>query len=170
MNSTIERNKKSYINGKIYQVINIINNEVYVGSTCQRLSKCMAEHRRHAVEHEGRLYDEMRRLCPTSFHIELIENYPCGNKDELTARQQVYIRERGTLSNNATQPDDTSKDLTNLKEMVDSLQTRLDKLEHQQNTAPMQIKDKMIMLLNSVYTTTPFTQSSNEESQWMKMD
>ena len=157
MSSTIDKHKKSYSNGKIYQVMNIINNEVYVGSTCQRLSKCMAEHRRHAVEHEGRLYDEMRRLCPTSFHIELIENYPCGNKDELTARQQVYIRERGTLNNNATQPNDTNKDLTNLKEMVYRLQTRVDKIEHQSNTTPIQIKYKLTRLMNSVYPTTPST-------------
>jgi hypothetical protein len=170
MNSTSEKNKKSYSNGKIYQVLNRINNEVYVGSTCSKLRKRMTDHRRRADEHEGKLYDEMRRVCTTHFYIELIENYPCDNKDDLTAREQFYIRERGTLNNNATRPDDTNKDVIILQEMLYRLQTRLDKLEHQHNTTPMQIKDKMIMLLNSVYPATPSTQSSDGESQWMKMD
>jgi hypothetical protein len=44
----------------------------------------------------------MRRLGKHQVYIELIKNYPCGDKEELGATQQFYIRERGTLTNRAT--------------------------------------------------------------------
>jgi hypothetical protein len=62
----------------------------------------MVDHRKHSVAHAGLLYDEMRRLGKYKFCVELIENYPCGNKEELVATLQFYIRERGTLNNRAT--------------------------------------------------------------------
>jgi 1,2-phenylacetyl-CoA epoxidase PaaB subunit len=153
MNATNKKNSKDYNNGKIYQVLNRINNEVYVGSTCQQLSSRMALHRRYSIKHNGKLYDEMRRLGNEYFYIVLIENYPCGNKDDLTSRQHFYIKERGTLNNNTTQPDDKNpdevelhqprlmnKDSINVKEMVNTIQTIIDRIEHQSNTTPVQIK------------------------------
>jgi hypothetical protein len=140
MNSTKKKNRKSYSNGKIYQVRNRINDKVYVGGTCQLLCKRMTIHRQYAETREGQLYDEMRRLGKEHFYIELIEKYPCGNKDDLTARQHFYIKELGTLNNNTTLPDDEHKDMINVKEMVNTIQTRIDRREHQSNTTPVQIK------------------------------
>ena len=34
-----------YKNGKIYQILNNVNDDIYVGSTCQALSKRMYQHR-----------------------------------------------------------------------------------------------------------------------------
>jgi hypothetical protein len=33
-----------------------------------------------------------------NFYIELVENYPCDNKDQLRAREGFFIRERATLN------------------------------------------------------------------------
>ena len=99
MNSTNEKHRKDYTNGKIYQVLNNINDKVYLGSTCQQLSNRMSLHRRYSINHNGLIYDEMRRLGKEHFYIELIKNYPCETKDELVSTQQCYIRDSGTLNN-----------------------------------------------------------------------
>ena len=42
------QNSKDYKNGKIYCIRNTIDDNIYVGSTTQALSKRMARHRQHA--------------------------------------------------------------------------------------------------------------------------
>ena len=88
-----------YKNGKIYQILNNVNDDIYVGSTCQALSKRFYEHRsRCKTSHNGKLYPVMREIGRDNFYIELIETYTCNNKDELKAREGYYIRERATLN------------------------------------------------------------------------
>ena len=90
-----------YKNGKIYQILNHKTNDVYVGSTCQPLSKRMAKHRHNLNQtkpYNYNIYQTMRKLGVENFYIELIENYPCDTVDELKAREGHYIRERGTLN------------------------------------------------------------------------
>ena len=87
-----------YKNGKIYQILNNINDEVYVGSTIQSLSKIMYDHRMHSKYQHCNFYKLMKEIGPDSFYIELIESYPCNNKEELNAREGYFIRERGTLN------------------------------------------------------------------------
>ena len=41
--------KMDYGNGKIYKIVNTIDNDIYIGSTCQPLSKRMAWHRSHST-------------------------------------------------------------------------------------------------------------------------
>jgi hypothetical protein len=161
MNSTDEKNHKNYINGKIYQVINNVNDKIYVGSTCQILCKRMGMHRHYAAAHEGKLYDEMRRLGKTHFYINLIENYPCKDKEELVAKQQFYIRERGTLNNNATtyatEQADVKLEILQLKVMV-----------HEMHTKITQIEDKIDTLLNTLYSSglsTPSLEDEQEQEQ-----
>ena len=159
MSTTIDKQCKGYSNAKIYQVLNRINDKVYVGSTCQPLCKRMVIHRQYAVDHEGKLYDEMRRLCKTHFYIELIENYPCGNKDDLIARQQFYIKERGTLNNRATinakgQADGKSE-ILELKVMVHDMHSNINRIEA-----------KIDSLLNTLYPSgfsTPISEDEEEE-------
>ena len=88
-----------YKNGKIYQILNNVNDDIYVGSTCQALSNILYEHRsRCKTSHNGKLYPVMREIGRDNFYIELIETYTCNNKDELKAREGYYIRERATLN------------------------------------------------------------------------
>lgn len=90
------RQIKNYENSKIYIVRNTENDKVYIGSTTQSLSKRMAEHRwklsNKQVE-RCRLYVAMKQLGVSKFYIELIEEFPCSNRERLLAREGYFIRE-----------------------------------------------------------------------------
>ena len=86
--------------GKIYKLLNDIDDDVYVGSTTQPLSKRMVSHRKSAAcsKTQSRLYTKMRELGVGHFYIELIEECPCDNIEQLRAVEGKYIREVGTLN------------------------------------------------------------------------
>jgi group I intron endonuclease len=90
--------KKDLKNGKIYQILNSINEEVYIGSTCQPLSKRMVYHRSDMKTKKMKLYDMMKELGVENFYIELVEEYPCDNIEQLRQREGYYIRQLGTLN------------------------------------------------------------------------
>ena len=97
--SNTEINK--YEKGKIYKILNTVNDDVYVGSTYQALSRRMAKHRSDACsknKNHRKLYLLMNHLGIDNFFIELVENYPCSDKDQLRAREGFYIRQQGTLN------------------------------------------------------------------------
>ena len=74
---------------------------MYVGSTTQPLCKRLYKHKQNSIERtecKAPLYELMREIGKDVFYIELIELYPCKCKEELTAREGHYIRERGTLN------------------------------------------------------------------------
>ena len=93
--------ENKYKNGKIYRIWNTTNNDVYVGSTCNPLYKRMSYHR-GIIEHpkcqHRSLYKMMGAVGVDNFHIELIEEYPCENKEQLRKREGHFIREMGTLN------------------------------------------------------------------------
>ena len=96
------RGKEDWSLGKIYKLIS--NNpdvkEVYYGSTCQRLlCSRMAIHRCAykrwlADKSKGRCtsFDLFKKYGVEQFHIELVENYPCENGEQLHTRENIYIR------------------------------------------------------------------------------
>ncbi len=92
-------NSMTYQNGKIYCIRNNIDDDIYVGSTTQLLSKRMALHR-NKITHKPhyKIYAKMIEMGTENFYIELIENYPCINKEELCMREGHFIRELGTLN------------------------------------------------------------------------
>ena len=89
----------------------------------------------------------------------MIETYPCGNKDELVAKHQCYIRERCTLNNrtttHATEQADAKTDILELRAMVHEMHAKIN-----------QIEDKLDDLLNSVYPSGTSTQTLDEEQEW----
>jgi hypothetical protein len=90
-----------YSKGKIYQILNHVNDDIYIGMTCQLLSQRMRDHRCRTVSNKHEhipLYKTMRDLGLNNFYIELIENFPCENKEQLKAREGYWIREKGTLN------------------------------------------------------------------------
>ena len=88
-----------YKNGKIYQIKNTIDEEVYVGSTIAPLNRRMTKHKYSAkIEGEKPLYLKMNQYGFDKFFIELIEEYQCNSKLELFAREGYWIRDRGTLN------------------------------------------------------------------------
>ena len=90
-----------YQNGKVYKILTSETDDVHVGSTTQKLSKRMANHRTKLKS--GRilkLYEKMREVGEDKFYIELIEEYPCQNSEQLLKREGEWMRQIGTLNEN----------------------------------------------------------------------
>ena len=94
--------KEDWSLGKIYKIIsnNPDVNEVYYGSTCQRLlCMRMAQHRccykRWIAGKIGdgcSSFDLFKKYGVEQFHIELVENFPCENGEQLHTQENIYIR------------------------------------------------------------------------------
>ena len=88
-----------YSKGKIYKVLNTIDDEIYVGSTVETLGLRMAKHRSMMkTKPHFKLYKHMLELDVDNVYIEQLENYPCNDVLELWAQEGHYIREIGTLN------------------------------------------------------------------------
>lgn len=92
-------NHMNYQKGKIYKVLNTVNDQLYVGSTCSPLSKRMAQHRKQALTGTDLLSKHMRAVGNDFFYIELVEEFPCSNKDQLAAKEHVLARQLGATLN-----------------------------------------------------------------------
>ena len=97
----MSRKPKDYSQGKIYCIGNTINDDVYIGSTCQSLSQRMAQHRKdmNARQHM-KIYALMKELGRENFYIELLEECPCENSNQLLRRVGELIREHQSVLNN----------------------------------------------------------------------
>ena len=63
----------------------------------------MTTHRAHysgtrAGKQQNLFYSKMHELGIENFYIELVEECPCDNKEQLRAREGYFIRQRGTLN------------------------------------------------------------------------
>jgi hypothetical protein len=96
-----EKNKKDYSKGKIYKIEPICDfddGDIYVGSTCQKLSQRMSKHRNKYKEwklgkyHNVTSFKLFDKYGVTNCQIVLIESIDCKTKDELHAREAFYIR------------------------------------------------------------------------------
>lgn len=70
-----------------------------MGSTCQPLYKRSNEHERSTSEEKcsgSPIYKAVKELGTDSFYIELLETYPCNDRNELTAREGHWIGEMQT--------------------------------------------------------------------------
>ena len=77
----------NFQNGKIYAIRSHQTAQVYVGSTTQPLSVRFGAHRLPS--------NKLSSLAIMRFpdaYIELIENYPCADKNELNRREGEFIR------------------------------------------------------------------------------
>lgn len=77
----------NYSNGKIYAIRSHQTDKVYVGSTTQALSVRFGGHKR-----QSHYYTSTEILQHPDAYIELIENFPCENKDQLCKREGEIIR------------------------------------------------------------------------------
>lgn len=83
-----------YSTGKIYKLVNNVDDKEYVGSTYQSLSKRKGGHKVAAKTNgEQRVYKHLNEIGFNNVEIILIENYPCSSKDELNARERKWIDE-----------------------------------------------------------------------------
>ena len=82
-----------YQNGKIYQITNDFNDQIYIGSTCLPLAKRFFNHKKE----EAKVGDTNRQLFLLArehgwhrLRIILLEQYPCNSKDELRQREEHH--------------------------------------------------------------------------------
>lgn len=86
--------RKDYKKGKIYKLVNDVDDKIYVGHTATTLAKRMDYHRNKAKQHPNRhVYAHLNTLGMTNVRVVLVEEYPCDNKDQLRAREQYWIDE-----------------------------------------------------------------------------
>jgi hypothetical protein len=88
-----------YAKGKIYKILNSIDDEVYIGSTVEPLCKRMWQHKSEAkTKAKSKLHQHMSNTGIEHFYIELVEQYQCNSKEELCSKEGEWIRKVGTLN------------------------------------------------------------------------
>lgn len=84
----------NYQLGKIYKIVNTVNNTIYIGSTAQKtLAVRMSCHRSRSNDKSTSLYTAMRSIGADHFRIILHHLFPCNNKDELVAEEYKTLDE-----------------------------------------------------------------------------
>ena len=82
----------NYQNGKIYRII-CSDGHFYIGSTVTTLGVRMNAHVQTAKKHPERpLYNHCTTLGWDNVNIELLEEYPCNSRKELTAQEDYHIQ------------------------------------------------------------------------------
>ena len=86
--------KERYEQGKIYQIVNDINDQAYIGSTCMPLSKRLYGHKKdceYNPSKQRQLFQLAREHGWEHFRIRLVEYWPCGDNEQLRMREQHHI-------------------------------------------------------------------------------
>ena len=84
----------NYQNGKIYKLVNSVNDKLYIGGTCMSLAQRKSNHKSKAkVKINRPVYKQLNEIGWINVSIILIEDYPCDNKDSLIKREQYWIDE-----------------------------------------------------------------------------
>jgi len=80
---------EKYNQGKIYKIVNTVDDKIYIGSSIQKLHNRMNNHRTKAsnLKKKSIFYEHMRLLGVEHFKIILIKLYPCASKEELEAEE-----------------------------------------------------------------------------------
>ena len=84
-----------YQKAKIYILRSNYTKNVYIGSTCQKLSSRKSNHKRDYNSFKSNKCNYITSFEIIKYedcYIELIENYPCNSKEELLRREGELIR------------------------------------------------------------------------------
>ena len=76
---------------QIYQDLSYTRDVLYIGSTCDTLSKCMSNFRSKSKWRVNWSYDKFYMMIRNGYcncKIELIEDFPCNNEEELKNRKK----------------------------------------------------------------------------------
>ena len=85
----------NYLNGKVYAIRSHQTEQVYIGSTVERLSARMSKHRAQYKFYntgKGHYYTSYKMLDFPDAYVELIEKHPCLCREELERLEGQYIR------------------------------------------------------------------------------
>jgi hypothetical protein len=79
----------SYENGKIYIIKSRTSKLVYIGSTCQTLGKRFTQHK--SDYKRGLTISSSRLIELGDAYIELLEEFPCDDKEDLTGAESQWM-------------------------------------------------------------------------------
>jgi hypothetical protein len=86
----------NYALSKVYKIVDLTTNECFIGSTCEpSLARRLTGHVRKFKQYragKSNYVSSFKILEGENYNIELIEAFPCNNKDELQARVGHWIR------------------------------------------------------------------------------
>ena len=94
-----------YQNGKIYTIRSPNHELYYIGSTINLLNYRFQSHLKNDNPTTSKII-----IGAGNAYIELLENYPCNNKEELNAREGALIREHITEIINKNRPSRTKRE------------------------------------------------------------
>ena len=80
--------------GKIYQLEDLSNGNLYIGSTIERLSTRLAKHRYNYnmyVQGNGCYCSSYKILENNNYQISLLEKYICDSRDDIIEREGIYV-------------------------------------------------------------------------------
>ena len=96
----MEQNKKqkasiNYNNGKIYKIVNDINDKIYIGNSTTKLSKRLSDHKKIGKKDKEKPFykDLFENVGKEHFSIILIEECPCNSKLESEKREYEIIQQ-----------------------------------------------------------------------------
>jgi len=86
----------NYKNGKIYKILDLTNDNFYIGSTTkeylsQRLEKHRTSYKYYLKGNKHKYSTSFDILTNEDYKILLVENFSCVSKDELRQREQYWI-------------------------------------------------------------------------------
>lgn len=81
-----------YTKGKIYRLL-CDDGHYYIGSTTNTLAGRLSNHKQSSKTQTSRVYQHINNIGWDNVMIEMIEEFPCDSKDELTAKEDTYIKE-----------------------------------------------------------------------------
>lgn len=82
----------NYKNGKVYKLVNNKSKEIYVGSTTVGLVNRKANHTTAMKCQNYPVYQHFKSFGEGfEFKIELLEDCPCDNKEQLKAKERYWI-------------------------------------------------------------------------------
>ena len=90
-----------YDNAKIYKITSSKTNEIYIGSTILSLNKRFSNHKQN---YKRWLKGQMNKITSIDLlqyddcKIELIKNFPCENRKQLSKEEGKYIRENNCVN------------------------------------------------------------------------
>lgn len=89
----------NYKNGKIYKIVNDIDDEIYIGSTIQPLHVRFGGHKSDIGKvNSSNISKKMTEETKKYFRIILIEDYPCDNRDQLRAREEHHRKNNDCIN------------------------------------------------------------------------
>lgn len=97
--TTVQNNKRKptdYSKGMIYQIVNSVNDKVYIGSCATELRFRLYQHKstsKNTKYHSRIFYKELFNNLD-KYKIILIENFPCKSKKELEKREYEVLKEK----------------------------------------------------------------------------